>query len=73
MEISADQDPVGQQYKYTINFIGPADLYEEYIADFEANRGDHPFWQGLLQTLGILQEGREDQSPAKGQYDHKAF
>ena len=38
MEISADQDPVGQQYKYTINFIGPADLYEEYIADFAANR-----------------------------------
>ena len=38
LEISADQDPVGQQYKYTINFIGPADLYEEYIADFLANR-----------------------------------
>ncbi len=38
MEVSADQDPVGQHYKYTINFILPSDLYEEYHADFVTNK-----------------------------------
>ena len=38
IEISGDQDPVGHPYKYIINFILPADLYDEYMRDFIANQ-----------------------------------
>ena len=33
MEVAGDEDPVGLKYKYVVNYVLPADLYEEYCAD----------------------------------------
>ena len=38
IEVSGDQDPVGHPYKYIINFVLPAELYEEYHRDFTSNQ-----------------------------------
>jgi hypothetical protein len=34
IEIFGDLDPVGQKFKYVVNYILPADLHEEYSRDF---------------------------------------
>ena len=38
IEIIGDEDPVGQKYKYVINYILPPELYEEYCKDIMAYR-----------------------------------
>ena len=38
IEVIGDEDPVGQKCKYIVNYVVPADLYEEYCADHAANR-----------------------------------
>ena len=38
IELAGDEDPVGMKYKYTVNYVVPAELYQEYCADYAATK-----------------------------------
>ena len=38
LEVFGDEHPVGQQYKYVVNYVLASDLYEEYSREFYADQ-----------------------------------
>ncbi len=38
IQLAGDEDPVGLKYKFTVNFVVPKELYQEYCVDHASNQ-----------------------------------